>query len=164
MNHNPEPRVRPTSVPTLVLVAVVAAALGWVLFSRFYGSLPPVSLLPALTLLVLAVVEGITAVSTRSRVERRPGTQPVNPLTVARYVLIAKASSVAGAIFLGGYAGILAWVLAHRGRLAAAADDVLPAALGAGASVLLVLAALLLERSCRIPDRPDDEDEPPPER
>jgi hypothetical protein len=164
MDNTPEPKVRPTSVPTLVLVAVAVAALGWVLFGRFYGSLPPVSLLPALTLLVLAVVEGITAVSTRSRVERRPGTQPVNPLTVARYVLVAKASSVAGAIFLGGYAGILAWVWTYRGRLAAAADDVLPAALGAGAALLLVLAALWLERSCRIPDRPDDEEEPPPER
>jgi hypothetical protein len=164
MTQNPEPRVRPTSIATLVLVVVVAAAAGWALFSQFYGVLPPVSLLPALTLVVLAVVEGITAVSTRSRVERRSGTQPVNPLTVARYVLVAKASSVAGALFMGGYLGILAWVWTHRGRLAAASDDVLPAALGAGAALLLLLAALWLERSCRIPRNPDDEDEPPPAR
>lgn len=164
MKPQPEPKVRPTSIATLVVVAAVAAAAGWVLFSQFYGALPPVSLLPALTLLVLAVVEGITAASTRSRVERRPGTQPVNPLTVARYVAVAKASSVAGAIFTGGYLGILLWVGTNRSRLAAAGNDVLPTALGAGASLLLLLAALWLERSCRIPKGPDDEDQPPLER
>lgn len=147
-----------------MVVAAVAAAAGWVLFNEFYGALPPVSLLPALTLLVLAVVEGITAVSTRSRVERRTGAQPLNPLTVARYVLVAKASSVAGALFTGAYLGVLAWVWTHRGQLAAASDDVLPAALGTGAALLLLLAALWLERSCRIPKRPDDEDESTPDR
>ena len=67
-------------------------------------------------------------------------------------------------LFTGGYLGILLWVGTNRGRLAAAGNDVLPTALGAGASLLLLLAALWLERSCRIPKGPDDEDQPPPER
>lgn len=158
--ETPEPRVRPTNVATLVLVAVSAAIIGWVLFDRFYGSIPAMSSLPALTLLILAAVEGIVAVSTRGRLGRRPGVEPVNPLVVARYVLVAKASSVAAALFGGGYLGVLVWVWANRGRLAAANDDVLPTALGVAGAALLLAAALFLERSCRIPPGPDDE--PPP--
>jgi len=153
----PEPRVRPTSVPALLILALVAGVAGWLLFARFYGSLPPLPLLPAITLAVLAVVEGIVALSTGRRIARKPGTEPVNPLAVARYVLIAKASSAAGALFTGLYAGGLLWVVQHRGQLAYAADDVLPAAAGAVGSAALAAAALWLEHSCRIPPDQDEQ-------
>lgn len=157
MSNSPQPRVRPTSVPTLVVTALLAGVAGWLLFARFYGSLPPLPLLPAITLAVLAVVEGIAALSTGRRIAHKPGTEPVNALTVARYVLIAKASSAAGALFAGLYGGGLLWVVQNRGQLASAAADVLPAASGAVASLALAAAALWLEHSCRIPPDPDDE-------
>ncbi|GAA4200296.1 DUF3180 domain-containing protein [Actinocatenispora rupis] len=159
MNQEPEPRVRPTSRAMLGIVAVVAAVAGWLLFDRFYGDIPPLPLVPGITLVVLAVVEGIVARSTAQRIEHRPGTEPVNPLAVARYVLVAKASSTAGAIFAGLYGGALIWVLLKRGQLAAAADDVAPAVAGLVGSALLVAAALWLEHACRVPERPDDEDD-----
>jgi hypothetical protein len=143
----------------LLLVAVVAAIAGWLLFDRFYGALPPLPLLPGITLAVLAAVEGIVAWTTARRIARKPGTEPVNPLAVARYVLVAKASSAAGAIFAGLYGGALVWVLQQRGQLAAAADDVTPAAAGFVGAALLVAAALWLEHACRVPEQPDDEDD-----
>ncbi len=157
MDDEPEPRVRPTSPAALVVAAVVAGVGGWVLFDRFYGVIPALPVLPGVTLFLVAAVEGIAAWTTARRIDRAPGTVPVNPLVVARYVLVAKASATAGALFTGAYGGILLWVVQQRDRLTAAADDVLPAAAGLIGSVLLVVAALWLERSCRIPDRPEDD-------
>lgn len=160
--QEPEPQVPPTRPGVLVLVAVVAGLAGWVLFDRFYGDVPPLPLLPGITLGLLAALEAIAAWTTKRRIERRPGTLPVNPLAVARYVLVAKASSTAAALFSGAYLGILLWVLQHRGQLVAAGNDVLPAGVGLAGSVLLLIAALWLEYACRVPEQPDeDRDERP---
>ncbi len=156
----PEPRVRPTSGATLFVAALAAAAVTWVLVGRYYGDIPPLPLFASLTPGLLAVLEGFTGTATRARIERKPGTQPVEPLMVARYVLIAKASSIAGAITAGAYTALLIWVVARRGQLTAAADDVPVAAIGTAASILLVAAALYLERSCRVPPGKDDTDGP----
>lgn len=154
----PRPRVPPSSPWLLLVAGVVAAIAGWLLFDKFYGSIPPLPLPPAVTLLVLAIVEAIVAFTTRRRIERRPGTVPVNPLAVARYVLVAKASAAAGAIFTGLYAGALGWLLHERGQLSAAAADVKPAAAGMLGAALLLAAALWLEHCCRIPESPEDDE------
>ena len=159
MNQKPEPRIRPTNPATLFVVALAAAALSWVLIGRYYGDVPQLTWLPALTLLLLAIAEGIAARAIKDRIDRRrPGTEPIDPLLVARFVVLAKASSVAGALFTGVYGGVLVWVWAQSGINPYAAADVLPAAEGLAASLLLVAAALWLERNCRIPKPPSDRD------
>ncbi|MEU6022462.1 DUF3180 domain-containing protein [Micromonospora sp. NBC_01739] len=162
MTQNPPPdgsRMRPTRLSTLVVSALVAAAVAWLLISSiYYDRLPPLPWLPVVTLAGLAVLEAYAAINTRGRIERRPGRDPVNPLMVARFVVLAKASALAGAIFAGFYAGLTGWLLVEPTR--AAADDRPAAIAGLLASVALVAAALWLERSCRVPDRPDDEREP----
>ena len=160
MTETREPRLRPTSPATLFVVALAAAATAWVLIGEFYGEVPPLTLLPALTLLLLAVLEAIAARAVKARIERRPGTEPVDPLVVTRLVLLAKASSVAGALFTGLYGGVLVWLWAESSRTEAAAADLAPAAEGFGAALLLVAAALWLERCCRIPEPPPERDEP----
>ncbi|MFG2063398.1 DUF3180 domain-containing protein [Micromonospora sp. NPDC048871] len=151
--------MRPTRLSTLVVSALVAAAVAWLLISSiYYDRLPPLPWLPVVTLAGLAVLEAYAAINTRGRIERRPGRDPVNPLMVARFVVLAKASALAGAIFAGFYAGLTGWLLVEPTR--AAADDRPAAIAGLLASVALVAAALWLERSCRVPDRPDDEREP----
>jgi hypothetical protein len=148
------PRIGPTRPATLVVSALAGAAVAWLLISQFYGEFPAFPWLPAVTIGALAVLEAYAAVNTRARIERRPGREPVDPLTVAWFVVLAKASSLAGAIFGGFSAGLLAWLL--LARLRAAVDDI-PAATGnLVASLALVAAALWLERSCRVPERPDE--------
>ncbi|MGH3664023.1 MAG: DUF3180 domain-containing protein [Micromonosporaceae bacterium] len=165
MSETPEPRLRPTNPATLFVVALAAAAVAWVLIGEFYGQVPQLTPLPALTLLILAVLEGLAARALKARIERRPGSEPVEPLAVARFVLLAKASSVAGALFTGLYSGVLVWVWAASSRNQHAAEDLSPAALGFGAALLLVAAALWLESNCRIPKPPDDrEDQIPRDR
>jgi uncharacterized protein DUF3180 len=151
-----QPRLRPTSAATLVVAALVTAALTWMAISHFYGQIPDLNWLPGLTLAGLAVLEGIAARNTKARIDRRPRAGPVNPLLVARFVVLAKASSLAGAIFAGAYGGVAAWALAERDRLRVAATDLVPASAGLVGSLALVAAALLLERACRVPEPPDD--------
>jgi len=156
----PQPHLTPTKVSTLLVAAALALLAGWLLVSQFYGeTLPRLTLYPSFTLILLAAGEGITARSTRSRIERKRGTEPVEPLMVARLAALAKASSLAGALLAGGYAGILGWAYFQRDWLAAAADAVPTAAVGMVASVLLVGAGLWLENACRIPKGPDDDAE-----
>ena len=148
-------RMGPTRPATLVVAGLAAAALAWLLVSSFYNRIPPLPWLPTVTLAALAVLEGYAAANTRARIERKPGRDPVDPLAVARFVVLAKASALAGAIFAGFYAGLDGWLLIERTR--AAANDIPAASAGLAGSLALVAAALWLERSCRVPERPDQD-------
>jgi len=155
----PQPTMGPTRPATLIVSALAGAAVAWLGISRFYGDIPKLPWLPAITMAALAVSEAIAAQTTKARIDRKPGRPPVDPLLVARFVVLAKASSLAAAIFGGLYAGTTAWLLVERQRLSHAAAD-LPAAIGGTvASAALVAAALWLERACRVPDQPDESDE-----
>ena len=59
----------------------------------------------------LAAFEAFLARTTKARIDRKPGAPPLDPLAVARYVVLAKASSPAGAIFSGLYGGTLVWLV-----------------------------------------------------
>ncbi|WP_412540782.1 DUF3180 domain-containing protein [Longispora sp. K20-0274] len=155
----PEPSLRPTNPGTLFVAGLAAAALTWVLVDRFYGEFPKLTWLTALTLGLLALAELYAAWNTRARLARRPGTEPVEPLTVARLVVLAKASSVVGALFAGVYAALALWL--WMSRLDAADRDLPGAVLALFASVVLLVAALWLEHSCRIPPGPEDIDKDP---
>ncbi|MBQ1072428.1 DUF3180 domain-containing protein [Micromonospora sp. C31] len=153
-------RMGPTRISTLLVAALAAAAVAWLLISAlYYDYLPELPWLPVVTLAALAVLEAYAAVNTRGRIERRPGRDPVNPLLVARFVVLAKASALAGAIFVGFYAGLTGWLFVERTD--AAMDDRPIAGAGLLAALALVVAALWLERSCRVPEQEDDEDREP---
>ncbi|MCI4063121.1 DUF3180 domain-containing protein [Micromonospora sp. R77] len=160
---DPDFRMGPTRISTLVVAALAAAALAWLLISTFYYDVTPnLPWLPVVTLAGLAVLEAYAAVNTRARIERRPGRDPVNPLLVARFVVLAKASALAGAIFVGGYAALTGWLFVEDTN--AAIGDRPSAGAGLLASLALVAAALWLERACRVPEQEDDEDRLPGDR
>jgi hypothetical protein len=140
-----------------VVAALVTAAIAWLGISRFYGDLPTINWLAGLTLAGLAVVEGIAARNTKARVDHRPRAGPLQPLLVARLAVLAKASSLAGAIFAGAYGGVASWALAERGRLNVAQQNLAPSIASLVGALGLVAAALLLERACRVPPPPDDQ-------
>jgi hypothetical protein len=146
--------------PLLALVAGFAVLL-YLLAETAYGSLPPLPVPAPVTLVLLAVFElGMAKVvadrlAHRRDPHRRPHGRPLHPMQIARAAVLAKASSTTGAVLLGAYGGLLAWTLPRRAELAAARDDALVAGLSALSALLLVGAALLLERACRTPDEPD---------
>lgn len=141
-----------------MLAAVGTAVVAFLLIRRYFGDLPDITWLAGLTMAGLAVVEGIAAHSTRAKIERRPRAGILNPLFVARLAVLAKASSLAGAIFAGAYGGIAAWALTERARLEAADRNLPPAIGGVVGALALVAAALILERACRVPHGPEEEE------
>ncbi|MET8147431.1 DUF3180 domain-containing protein [Actinoplanes sp. NPDC049668] len=152
----PDPSLRPTSISTLVVAGLAAAAVGWLLLSSFYAQMPRLPWFPIMVLAALAIAEAFLAQNTGARIQHKPGAPRVDPLAVARYAVLAKASSLAGALFGGFSAGLLAWLWLEPTR--AARDDIPAAVGGVVASLALVCAALWLERSCRVPERPDQKD------
>jgi hypothetical protein len=152
--ERPDPSIRPTSLSTLVVAALAAAAAGWLLLSAFYARMPRLPWLPIVVLTTLAIAEAFLAQNTSARIQRKPGAPPVDALAVARYAVLAKASSMAGAIFAGFSAGLVSWLALEPTR--AATDDIPPAIGGLVAALVLVVAALWLERACRVPEPPDE--------
>ena len=148
-----------TRARDLVLTGLAAAALVYLLVRVFYGQMPPLPTFAGVTLLVLAAIEGWLGASLRSRI-RNPRKE-LQPLTAARAVALAKASSVLGAIMLGTWLAILAYVLPRRADLTAAAADFRSTLVGVICSAILIAAALWLEWCCRTPR---DQDNQPPGR
>lgn len=158
-----------TRARDLVAAGVVAAVLVYALVRLSYGSLPPLPRLAGVPLLALAVVEAALGLSLRNRIRRMLEGEPyegrpLQPLAAARAVALAKASSLLGALMLGAWLGVLAFLLPRRVEIIAAGHDVPSAVVGALCSAALIAAALWLEFCCRVPgDRGNTNQESQPE-
>ena len=151
----PEPHLNPTRPSTLMLTALLLALVGWVFGARLWSDIE-LPWYPIATLVLLAAIEAIIARATAARIERRPGTEPVDPLFVARLAALAKASSLTGAVLGGFYLGLLVWLFSQGDEIAAAAEDLPIGVGGVLAGAALMAAALWLEFSCRVPKGPSD--------
>jgi uncharacterized protein DUF3180 len=147
--------VKPTRISTLVIIAVVCAAAGWLLLRSVYSKLPPLPWTGVPALLIAAVAEAWTGRDLKARISgRRQGLKPVAPLFVTRMVALAKATSVAAAIIAGFTAGFDVY-LAGSLNASTPREDALTAVITFAAAVVLACAALYLENSCRVPEDPD---------
>jgi len=171
--------VKPTRVSTLAAVAVVCAALGWLLLRTLYAKLPPLPWTGVPALLIAALAEAWTGRDIKARIAARRGSgqgtgrgsgqgtgrgsgqgpgregmKPVAPLFVSRMVALAKATSMAAAIIAGFAAGFDIYL---AGSLSASVprQDALTAVITFAAAVVLACAALYLENCCRVPEDPD---------
>ena len=161
--------MKPTRISTLVIIAVVCAAAGWLLLRAVYAKLPPLPWTGVPALLIAAVAEAWTGRDLRARIAGpRRGTgqgargsgqgardlKPPAPLFVSRMVALAKASAVAAAI-IAGFAAGFDFYLAGSLSASVPRQDALTAVITFVAAVLLGCAALYLENSCRVPEDPD---------
>jgi len=155
--------MKPTRVSTLAAVAVVCAALGWLLLRTLYAKLPPLPWTGVPALLIAALAEAWTGRDIKARIAGRRGSgqgagregmKPVAPLFVSRMVALAKATSMAAAIIAGFAAGFDIYL---AGSLSASVprQDALTAVITFVAAVVLACAALYLENCCRVPEDPD---------
>jgi hypothetical protein len=151
--------VRFTRPRDLVIGGLLGAIVLFLILQSAYGSLPPLPALAGVTLVVIALIDVVLGFSLRSRIRgTRPG-KPVQALTAARAVALAKASSMLGAIMLGAWLGVLVYVLPKRGEIVAAANDTTSSVIGALCSGVLIGAGLWLEHCLRTPDEPQDPDD-----
>ena len=171
--------MKPTRISTLVIIAVVCAAAGWVLLRAVYAKLPPLPWTGVPALLIAAAAEAWTGRDLRARIAGPPrrgsgqgarrgsgqgprgsgqgpsrDLKPPAPLFVSRMVALAKASAVAAAI-IAGFAAGFDFYLAGSLTASVPREDALTAVITFVAAVLLGCAALYLENSCRVPEDPD---------
>lgn len=158
--------MKPTRTRTLLLTAVLAAAVSWALLIVVYSDLPPLSWTAVPALLIAAGAEAWTGRDLRNRIAGRPGVRPVPPLFVVRILALAKATSLTAAVIAGVCVGFIGYLSGMTG-IATPRSDLITASITLAASLVLLAAALYLEYCCRIPKNPDagraeDSDPAPP--
>lgn len=146
----PAGAMAPTSVALLLGLALAGVVLGRLVRPGFElaGALAPVvGWSQPLVLLALTGVLLTTARATRVAVRDRRVTE--QPQQAVNRLLLARASSVVGALVGGGYVG---YAVAWLGDPSQLADQrVVRSLVTTAAAALVVLSALLLERACRVP-------------
>jgi Protein of unknown function (DUF3180) len=147
--------VNPTRPRNLVIAGGIALVIGYVLMRAYYlnsisSALPRT---PALSVAIVALVEAQLGRAVRARLAGRPHTKPIMPISVARFAALARASSIAGAVVTGAWAGVLLYTAPRGSQPAVAGADTITSALGVASGVALMAAALWLERGCRQPRR-----------
>lgn len=152
-------------VGVLIGLAVVAGVLSWG-GSRMWnslGTLPSVPVAAPIVLAIIAAVLAATALSLRSRLraqrDREPDAKGVDPLVAARAVVFGQASALVAALVSGMYAGAGVFLLGEL-DMPARRNQAVYAGLAVVAGIAVVVAAMFLERVCRLPDDMDDPDDP----
>lgn len=146
----------------LALVALVAAVIGYLAVRWSYQRLPGLPALAGLPALVIGAGEAVYGLGLRRRIrDSRTGRRPVDGLSVARALVVAKATALAGAAVAGLWVGVLGYVVPAATTVAAAGSDRTSATIGLGCAIAMTAGALWLERCCRAPD---DQQPPDPHR
>ncbi|MCH9815300.1 MAG: DUF3180 domain-containing protein [Actinomycetia bacterium] len=147
----------PTRLNVLLLGALFAGLFGWALVrltDSLAGRYVPVTWVAAIAVWLVAGALLWWILAARPRLQRRPGARSLSPQVATRTAALALASSRAGAIVAGAYAGVAVGFLPELNVPAgsSAAIAALVAALGGAAVAIL---GIWLERLCRI-DSDDD--------
>ena len=156
----------PTRKRDLATVVVMAALVGYLLVLSLYRWFPPLTVWTGLSLAAVAVVEAIWGGYVRAKInagEIGVGGGRLHPIAVARSVVIAQASAWVGALVLGWWVGVLAFVIPRRGSLRVASEDTPGAVVAAISALALVIAALWLQHCCKSPEEPPDNPDGVPE-
>jgi len=153
--------VRELRIRLLAGVFVVAAVLSWA-GARLWnsiGTLPSVPLAAPIVLALIAVVLVATALSIRARLkaqrERTPDAKGVDPLMAARAVVFGQASALVAALVSGMYGGTGVFLLESL-DIPARRDQAIYAGFSVVAGIAVIVAAIFLERVCRLPEDDDE--------
>jgi len=144
----------PTRPRVLVALVVLAAAVGWAvvrIMDAFANRTLSVPWTMPVAMTLLAIALALWARGTRNRLAGKPGTTPIDPLVAARSAALAMAASRVGALVAGFYAGV-GIALASGWEVAGVRERIVVAVATVGSAVLVILAALWLERVCRVKD------------
>ena len=150
--------IKITPPRALAVAALFGALAGWLVVAAansFDLVAPQVPWTAPVGLFLIVALVGVIAYSTHQRIHVRR--QRIEPQRAVAFLVLGKASALAGALVAGGY---LTYALLFITRLDAVAprDRVIKSAVAAVAGVALAVAGLLLERACRVPKSDDDEE------
>ncbi len=147
--------MNPTRTRDLVIAGGLALIASYVLMRLYYlnslsSALPRT---PVISVALAALVEGQLGRAVRARLAGRPDTKPIQPIAVARFAALARASSLAAAVVIGAWTGVLAYTAPRGDQPSVAGADTITSSLGIVSGALLLAGALWLEHGCRQPRR-----------
>jgi H+/Cl- antiporter ClcA len=148
--------VKLTPFRTLVVAALFGGLAGWILVvtANALDLIPPeVPWTAPIGLILVAALVGALAYATHQRIQVRH--ERIEPQRAVAFLVLGKASALAGALVAGGYLG---FALMFLTRLDASAprDRVIRSAVAVVAGIVLCVMGLLLERACKVPTEPDE--------
>jgi hypothetical protein len=129
------------------LVQIALAAAGAPKFVPYYTLALSLAFIAGVVILLALPIRRATTGVVRTRVD---------PFHATRVVLLAKASSIAGALLGGGAIGLLAELLVRSGEFNS--DSLLKTLATLGGAIALLVAGLVGEFFCTAPPPPDDPD------
>ena len=158
MTEQPGGSVKLTPFRALVVAALFGGLAGWLLVvtANAFDLIPPeVPWTAPIGLILLAALVGALAYSSHQRIQVRR--ERMEPSRAVAFLVLGKASALAGALVAGGYFGF-ALMFLTRIDAVAPRDRVIRSGIAVVAGIALCVAGLLLERACRIPGEDDDDD------
>lgn len=150
-----------TGTRDIIIATIVGISVGYLLQSLLVSLgarmlVPPITFPVTLTLAAAIVLTVAWPVRAALRGTRK---RPVNALYAARVAMLAKASSISGALLFGFAGGLTYFVLTRSVVPGAGTIGLLVASVIAGA--VLLAAGLIAERFCTLPPENPDEDSAP---
>ena len=149
----------PTRLWVLAVIAAGCALLAWLILRAVYASLPPLPWTAAAAMVLLGVAEALSGRNLRTRIRGGAGLKPVAPLAAVRMAALGKASSHAAAVIGGLALGFLIYLTSSLNK-SVPRNDAFAAGGTILAAIVLLLGALYLENSCRVPTDDERDDEP----
>lgn len=155
--------MKPTKAGSVIAVVFGASVIAFLVVRLMVSNGMPIPTSPTNLLLALAfiavVILGLSVPIWRYKTalaQYKTGTRPkrVDPFYAVRVVLLAKASALTGAGFVGWHLGALVAQLSLPVSFTAA---LLQNSFGLVASLVLMAAAIISEQICRLPDEPNNE-------
>lgn len=148
-----------TTPPAALAVAALFGGLtAWLITvgARALNTSPPqVPWTAPIAVILIAVGVGVLAWSTYQRIHRRR--ERMDPQRAVSFLVLGKASALAGALVAGGYLTYAA-LFATRIDGESPRDRVIRSLVAAVGGVALGVAGMLLERACKVPKGPSDDD------
>jgi hypothetical protein len=151
--------VKRTTPVALIGIAVAGAAIGWLLQVALVASGAP-SLIPPATLysVLFILAFGLLLLGRPvRRVVRGTAVRPVDPFFATRVLVLAKASSLTGALIVGAALALLGYAVSRTGSVTT--PGFWPDALTGLGGLALGIAGLIVESWCSIP--PEDRSQRP---
>ena len=158
MAEQPGGSVKLTPFRALVVAALFGGLAGWLLVvtANAFDLIPPeVPWTAPIGLILLAALVGALAYSTHQRIQIRR--ERMESSRAVAFLVLGKASALAGALVTGGYFG---YALMFLTRIDAVAprDRVIRSGIAVLGGIALCIAGLALERACKIPGEDDEDD------
>ena len=152
--------MKPTKLSLLLLISIPTTLAAFFAAGFMVGRGLQVPVSPANLLITLAAISAVLLALSipiwryRSALKQNSSQRPkrVDPFYAVRVLLLAKASSLAGVLFASWHLGV---VIFQFSGAVVVQGLVLQNAFGFVASVMLVVAALITEQICRLPQDQD---------